>query len=99
MTNQWLEAFLFPEKQAIEKVFFSVDWEQVHKELQKKNVTLTLLHHKYETEAREGGKLPYVVTDTLYWQEIDGIRCPYLDGVNDQNNREVVSFPNSPLNY
>lgn len=59
MTNQWLEAFLFPEKQAIEKGYFPVDWEQVHKELQKKNVTLILLHHEYSTEAREGGKIPY----------------------------------------
>ena len=31
----------------------------MHKELQKKNVTLTLLHHEYATEAREGGKIPY----------------------------------------
>ena len=59
MTNPWLETFLFPEKQAIEKGYFPVDWEKVHKELQKKNVTLTLLHHEYATEAREGGKIPY----------------------------------------
>ena len=51
MTNPWLEAFLFPEKQAIEKGYFPVDWEKVHKELQKKNVTLALLHHEYATEA------------------------------------------------
>lgn len=59
MTNPWLEAFLFPEKQAIEKGYFPVDWEIVHKELQKKNVTLTLLHYEYAPEAREGGKIPY----------------------------------------
>jgi transposase len=29
------------------------------KELQKKNVTLALLHHEYAVEAREGGKVPY----------------------------------------
>ncbi|WP_211237401.1 hypothetical protein [Paucisalibacillus globulus] len=40
MTNPCLEAFLFPEKQAIEKGYFPVDLEKVHKELQKKNVTL-----------------------------------------------------------
>lgn len=50
MTNPWLEAFLSPEKQAIEKGYFPVDW---------KKVTLTLLHHQYVTEAREGGKIPY----------------------------------------
>lgn len=59
MTNPWLDTFLFPEKQAIEKGYFPVDWDKVHKELQKKNVTLTLLHHEYAAEAREGGKIPY----------------------------------------
>jgi maltooligosyltrehalose synthase len=59
MTNPWLEAFLFLEKQASVKVYFQVDWEKVHKELQKKNVTLSLLHHEYATEARNGGKIPY----------------------------------------
>ncbi|MEK4246603.1 IS21 family transposase [Psychrobacillus sp. FSL K6-2684] len=59
MTSPWLESFLFPEKQAVEKGYFPVDWEKVHKELQKKNVTLTLLHHEYATEARESGKIPY----------------------------------------
>lgn len=59
MTNPWLESFLFPEKQAIEKGYFPVDWEQVHKELQKKNITLALLHKEYAAEAREGGKIPY----------------------------------------
>lgn len=36
MTNPWLEVFLFPEKQAVEKGYFPVDWEKVHKELQKR---------------------------------------------------------------
>lgn len=59
MTNPWLETFLFPEKQAIEKGYFPIDWEKVHKELQRKNVTLILLHYEYATEARESGKIPY----------------------------------------
>ncbi|GKV64841.1 MULTISPECIES: IS21 family transposase [unclassified Sporosarcina] len=58
-TNRWLEELLFPEKQASEKGYFPVEWEKVHKELQKKNVTLALLHHEYAVEAREGGKIPY----------------------------------------
>ena len=58
-TNRWLEELLFPEKQASEKGYFPVKWENVHKELQKKNVTLALLHHEYALEAREGGKIPY----------------------------------------
>ncbi|MDM5339158.1 transposase [Fictibacillus enclensis] len=60
MTNTWLNEFLFPEKQAMEKGYYPVDWEKVHKELQKKNVTLKLLHHEYATAAREGKKIPYV---------------------------------------
>ena len=59
MTNSWLETLLFPEKQAIEKGFFPVDWEIVHKELQKKNVTLSLLHLEYSLLARESKKIPY----------------------------------------
>ncbi|PID07134.1 MULTISPECIES: IS21 family transposase [unclassified Sporosarcina] len=58
-TNQWLEELLFPEKQASEKGYFPIQWEKVHKELQKKNVTLALLHHEYAVEAREVGKIPY----------------------------------------
>ena len=59
MNNHWLEEFLFPEKQAVEKGFFPPDWETVHKELQKKNVTLKLLHMEYDQKARDGGKIPY----------------------------------------
>lgn len=59
MNNHWLEEFFFPEKQAIEKGFFPPDWEKVHKELQKKNVTLKLLHMEYDQQARDGGKIPY----------------------------------------
>src|SRR5690625_2735376 len=43
MTNPWLEAFLFPEKQAIEKGYFPIDWELVHKELQKKECHLDFI--------------------------------------------------------
>ena len=59
MNNHWLEEFLFPEKQAIEKGFFPPDWENIHKELQKKNVTLKLLHMEYDQHARDSGKIPY----------------------------------------
>ncbi|MFL2060973.1 transposase [Marinilactibacillus psychrotolerans] len=57
-TNQWIEAFLFPEKQAIEKGYAPPDWEFVHKELQKKNVTLKLLHVEYSERSRLSGKVP-----------------------------------------
>ena len=59
MTNQWLEELLFPEKQAIEKGYFPPDWEKVHKELQKKNITLKLLHTEYSQQTRDGKKIPY----------------------------------------
>ncbi|MFC4736276.1 IS21 family transposase [Bacillus daqingensis] len=59
MTDAWLSAFLFPEKQAVEKGYHPVDWEKVHRELQKKHVTLTLLHQEYAQLARNGQKIPY----------------------------------------
>lgn len=36
MTNSWLEAFLFPEKQTLMKGYFHVDRDKVHKEFQKR---------------------------------------------------------------
>ena len=59
MTNQWLGEFLFPEKLAMSKGYFPVDWEKVHQELQKKNITLKLLHNEYSQAARDDNKLPY----------------------------------------
>ena len=59
MTDLWLLEFLFPEKQAIAKGFFPVDWEEMHRELQKKNMTLKLLHREYEQNARDNNKIPY----------------------------------------
>lgn len=59
MSNHWLEEFLFPEKQSIEKGYFPPNWEKVHKELQKKNVTLKLLHMEYVQQARDSEKIPY----------------------------------------
>ena len=59
MTNQWLVEFLFPEKQDIAKGYFPVAWEEVHRELQKKNMTLKLLHHEYSQRARDINKIPY----------------------------------------
>lgn len=59
MDDQWLVEFLFPEKEAIIKGYFPVDWEVVHKELQKKNMTLRLLHFEYSQRARAANKIPY----------------------------------------
>ena len=41
MSNEWLEEFLFPEKTALSKGYFPVDWDEVHRELQKKNIILS----------------------------------------------------------
>lgn len=59
MSNYWLEEFLFPEKQALEKGYYPADWEKVHKELQRKNVTLKLLHMEYAADAKNSKKIPY----------------------------------------
>ncbi|MCK9471755.1 MAG: IS21 family transposase [Bacilli bacterium] len=59
MDDQWLEEFLFPEKLATSKGYFPVDWEEIHRELQKKNITLKLLHNEYSSIARDSKKIPY----------------------------------------
>lgn len=58
-TDSFLKEFLFPEKQAIARGYYPPDWEKVHKELGRKNVTLKLLHLEYSAEARDYGKIPY----------------------------------------
>ncbi|GEB78528.1 IS21 family transposase [Sporolactobacillus inulinus] len=59
MTNQWIEDFLFPEKalEASGRQPLNFDW--IHGELSKPNVTLSLLHHEYEAECRANNKIPY----------------------------------------
>jgi transposase len=59
MTDKWLEEFLFPEQQLEAKGRHLPDFNLVHKELAKPNVTLTLLHEEYEVECRTSGKIPY----------------------------------------
>lgn len=59
MTNQWIEDFLFPEKafEASGRQPMNFDW--IHAELSKPNVTLSLLHHEYEAKCRARNKVPY----------------------------------------
>jgi len=59
MTNSWLEDYLFPGKNSSHRGYLDPDWDYVHKELLKKNVTLKLLHKEYEMEARIQNKVPY----------------------------------------
>ncbi|MHC5268491.1 transposase [Enterococcus sp. LJL98] len=59
MTNSWLEDYLFPNKNANQRGYFNPDWNYIHKELLKKNVTLKLLHKEYEHEERIQNLMPY----------------------------------------
>lgn len=59
MDNNWLEEYLFPGKLASSKGYFPVDWDEIHKELQKKNITLKLLHIEYSNLVRDSNKIPY----------------------------------------
>lgn len=59
MSNEWLGQYLFPERETFEKGYFPPNWDYIHKELMKKNVTLTLLHREYEYKARNLSKIPY----------------------------------------
>lgn len=59
MTDKWLEEFLFPEKSLEASGRQPMNFDSIHKELAKPNVTLSLLHHEYETECRVNKKIPY----------------------------------------
>lgn len=59
MTDVWIEEFLFPEKMMEASGRQPLDFEYIHKELAKPNVTLSLLHHEYEAECRTNQKIPY----------------------------------------
>ncbi|WP_354005805.1 transposase [Fictibacillus terranigra] len=59
VTDKWLEEFLFPEKSLKASGRQPIDFDHIHKELAKPNVTLSLLHHEYETECRVNKKIPY----------------------------------------
>lgn len=62
MDNLWLFGFLYPERQTFERGYYPVNWEYIHKELMKKNVTLQLLHREYKEKARNSKKYPYSYT-------------------------------------
>jgi len=64
MTNQWLEEFLFPEKQAIEKGYFPVDWA---------GTTLDIMDHS------TGETIPaYVFIATLPYSQFSYVEA-FLD--------------------
>ena len=59
MNDKWLEEFLFPEKSFENSGRASINFEYIHAELAKPNVTLSLLHHEYESDCRINNKIPY----------------------------------------
>ena len=54
-----MEDYLFPKKSPDQRGYCNPDWEYIHKELLKKNVTLKLLHKEYEHETKIQNKMPY----------------------------------------
>ncbi|QOY38264.2 IS21 family transposase [Anaerobacillus isosaccharinicus] len=59
MTDKWIEEFLFPEKSLETSGRKPLNFDYIHEELAKPNVTLSLLHHEYEAECRASQKIPY----------------------------------------
>lgn len=59
VSDKWLEEFLYPEKSEEESSYRAIDFEYIHKELAKKNVTLSLLHYEYEAQCRSEKAIPY----------------------------------------
>lgn len=59
MDDQWFEAALFPNLSPAAKGRQLPDFESIHKELAKPNVTLSLLHQEYEDSCRQAGVIPY----------------------------------------
>jgi hypothetical protein len=59
MTDKWIEEFLFPEKTLEGSGRQPLNFDYIHEELAKPNVTLSLLHHEYEAECRAHNKIPY----------------------------------------
>src|SRR5690625_6256609 len=59
MTEPKIEEFQNQEKKQEAIGRHLMDFEYIHKELARPNVTLTLLHDEYVQEAHEGGKIPY----------------------------------------
>lgn len=59
MTDKWIESFLFPEKSLEGSGRQLLDFDYIHRELAKPNVTLSLLHYEYEADCRINNKIPY----------------------------------------
>ena len=62
LTNQRLYELLYPERLEKAQVYMEPDCAYIHKELVKKGVNLTLLHHEYQAMCASAGRVPYQYT-------------------------------------
>jgi len=62
VTNEQLEALLFPERYAASSAYLEPDYAHIHSELAKRGVTLTLLWDEYRRKTESLGKKPYMQT-------------------------------------
>jgi transposase len=59
ITDLWLQNFLFPEKNPVEKGRKIPNYEYLHKELARSGVTLSLLWEEYKRQCEDENKIPY----------------------------------------
>ena len=62
VTNEQLEAILFPNRHTSDNAYLTLDFSYIHRELAKPKVTLTLLWDEYRRKAEALGKRPYMPT-------------------------------------
>lgn len=62
VTNEQIEAILFPERYSAVNMYLEPDYPYIHSELAKRGVTLTLLWNEYVQKAESQGKKPYMTT-------------------------------------
>ena len=62
VTNEQIEAILFPERYTAVSMYLEPDYFYIHNELAKRGVTLTLLWNEYVQKAESLGKKPYMTT-------------------------------------
>lgn len=62
VTNEQLEAILFPERHSAMSMYLEPDYAYIHRELAKRGVTLMLLWNEYVQKAESLGKKPYMTT-------------------------------------
>ena len=62
VTNEQIEAILFPERYSAVSLYLEPDYPYIHSELAKRGVTLTLLWNEYVQKAESLGRKPYMTT-------------------------------------